>query len=198
MGLTIDLDENESAQVADEVIEIQPPDQVEFVTEGTLTITEGLLGEFEGTALKPAQILLSVDESQPVQVDLTEKSSLRLEEVDVGVETPDTDEISPGIGSLNPTTDDSAESSDIDRGAIAFTVEGVILDVPRETFEQLSEGELTLKSITFSLDDAVRSDDGSNDNVLLESSLLGYGIIIYRNGIIEIGTPGGVAGIGLP
>lgn len=198
MSLTIQLDENESARVSDQVVETQPPDRVEFVAEGVLTVTEDLMGDYEGTALKPTEVILSVDDADTVTVDLTAEPSLRLEDVDVGVETPNSDDISSGIDSLNPTTDEGTEAPDINPGAIAFTVEGVILNVPTETFEPLSDGEITLQSITFSIDEVAKSDGGSNNDVILEITLLGYGVVIYRNGIIEIGTTGGMIDIGLP
>ena len=198
MSLTIQLDESESTRVSDVLVETQPPDQIDFVAEGVLTITQELMDGFEGTTLKPTQVILSVDESDTVTVDLTEEPSLRLEEVDVGIETPDSDDIAPGMDSLDPTSDESTEAPEINPGAIAFTVEGSILHVPKETFEPLSEGELTLKSITFALDEVAKSDGGSNNTIILEVTLLGYGVVIYRNGIIEIGTAGDVTGIGLP
>lgn len=198
MSVTIHLDEHQSTRVSDQRIETRPPDRIEFVAEGIITMTEELLGEFEGMALKPVQVDMSVDESQTVTVDLTEEALLRLEEMDVGVETPDADDISPGIGSLDPTTDDSIESPDITPGAIAFTVEGAILNVPEETFEPLSESSPTLQSITLAADEAIQSDGGSNNDILSEFTLLGYGIVIHRNGIIEIGTRGDVTDIGLP
>lgn len=198
MSLTLRLDENENAQVSDQLVETEPPDHVEFVAEGVLTVTEELMGKFEGTALKPTEVVLSVDESDTVTVDLTEEPSLHLEDVDVGVETPDTDDISSGMDSLNPTSDEGAEAPDINPAAIAFTVEGAILNISQETFEPLSEGEITLKSIAFALDEVAKSDGGSGTDVILEITLLGYGVVIYRNGIIEIGTTGGVIDIGLP
>lgn len=198
MSLTIQLDGNESARVSDQRVETQPPDHVKFVAEGVLTVSEGLMGDFEGTALKPTEVILSVDGSETVAVDLTADPSLRLEEVDVGVETPDADDISQGVNSLDPTTDRGDETPDVSLGAIAFTVEGAILDVPDETFESLSDGEITPKSITFALDEVARGDGGSNDDVVLEVTLLGYGVVIYRDGVIEIGTTGGGIDIGLP
>lgn len=197
MSLTVRLDENESVRVADEVIETHPPDTVEFVAEGVLTMTAEILERFEGNTLDPEQLTLSVDASRDVPVDFTKEPSLRLEEVDVGVETPDTDDVSSEIDSLSSTTD-AAQSFGSKTGAIAFTIEGVLLDVPEETFEQLSEGELTLKSISFAREDVVKSDGGSNDTVLLEFSLLGYGIVIYRDGCIEIGTGGDITNTRLP
>lgn len=198
MSVTIHFYENQSVRLSDQSIETRPPDRVEFIAEGNLTVSEELLGEFEGMSLKPARVGVSVDESQTITVDLTEETSLRLEEVDVGVETPDADNISSGMDSLIPTTDDEAESPNITPGSIAFTVGGAILNVPEGTFEPFFEGSPTLESITFTVDDAVKSDGGSNNDVLLEFTLLGYGIIIHYNGVIDIGTRGSVSDIELP
>lgn len=198
MGLTLRLDEQESARVSEESIGTHPPDQVEFVAEGLLTVTEELLGEFEGTTLKPTRVALAVGESDSVTVDLTAEPSLRLEEVDVGVATPDTADLSAGVDSLDPRTDERAETPDLNPGAVAFTVEGSILNLPEATFKRLSEGEMSLQSITFALEETAKSDGGSNDTVLVEVTLIGFGIVIYRNGIIEIGTPDGATDIELP
>lgn len=198
MSVTIHLAGNQSARLSDQRIETQPPDRIEFVAEGILRTTEEVLGEFEGMAMKPERVDISVDGSRTVTVDLAEEASLRLAEVDVGVETPDADDISAGLDSLNPTTDDGTESPDMNPGALAFTVEGAILTVPEETIEQLSEGSPTLESITFAVDNAIKSDGGSNTDVLLEFTLLGYGIVIHRNGTIEIQTHGDTTDIGLP
>lgn len=197
MSLTIQLDETESARMSDELVEPQLPDRVEFVATGLLTISGELLGEFEGTTLLPAEVVLSVDDSETVTVDLTAEPSLRLEEVDVGVATSGADDISPGTAALDPRSDERADAPDVGPGSIAFTVEGAILNVPEETVDQLSEGDVTLQSITFALDETVKSDGGSNDAVVLEVTLLGYGIVVYRNGIVEIGTAGDETDSGL-
>lgn len=196
MSVTVDLDENESVLVSDQYFEVQPPDRVDFVAEGIITMTKELLGKFEGTALKPAELVISTGDSRTVTVDLTGDALLQLQEIDVGVETPDADGISPGRDSLTQATE-AARTASQNAGSIAFTIEGAIQDVPEETFERLSEGPLTLERVTFAVADAVRSDGGA-DTSLLEFSLLGFSIVVHSDGLIEIGTRGGVRDVGLP
>lgn len=195
MTVTIRIVDNQSIRVSDEVLEERPPDRVAFAVEGIVTMTEEVLSEFEGQALKPVRIDVSVEESRAVELDLTE-ATLRLETVDVGVEVPDADDLSPGMDSLRPSSDDDAESTDPGPGAIAFTVEGSIQDVPAEALEPIAESASTLESITFVVDDAVKSDGGSDDRVF-EFSLLGFHVVVNRNGVIEIGAHRGGNGVEL-
>ncbi|WP_154660560.1 hypothetical protein [Halopiger goleimassiliensis] len=195
MGLTIQLDEHEHARLSDAVVETRPPDRIDFVAEGVLTVSEALLGEFEGTTLQPTEVAFTVDGSTPVTVDLTGEPTLRLESVDVGVTTTDADELSPDVTALDPTSDGSGDPFGTTPGAIAFTVEGTIRDVPADAFASLSAGEATPTAITFALQETTKSDGGA-DATLLEITLLGYGVVVYRSGIIEIGT-GGVPGVAL-
>lgn len=192
MRVTTHLDENESVRLSDEVVETRPPDRLAFAVEGTITMTEDLLGSFAGATLNPVRIDVSGNGSQAVAIDLAGESSLRLETVDVGVETPDAGDLSPGLSS-----EDDSEERSTRPGAIAFTVEGAILDVPAETFESLSDGPRTVETLTFAVEDPVRSDGGADD-VLLDFTLLGYGVVVYRNGVVEVGTGGTLTDVGLP
>lgn len=191
MTVTIRIVDNQSIRISDEVLEERPPDRVAFSVEGVVTMTEEVLSEFEGQALKPIRIDVSVEKSRAVELDLTE-ASLRLETVDVGVEVPDADDLSPSMDSLGPSSGGDAESSYAGPGAIAFTVEGAIDDVPAEALEPIAESAPTLESITFTVDDAVKSDGGSDDRIF-EFSLLGFHVVVNRNGVIEIGARGGGA-----
>lgn len=192
MSSTIHLEENRSVRLTEQIIEAEPPARVAFAAEGVITITEAVLGEFAGTSLKPIEITLSVDGSETVAIDLSGAASLRLDTVDVGVETPDVDDLSPGMGS-NPSSTDGSGSSDAHPGAIAFTVEGVIRDAPAAAFDVIADGSPRLESITFATDDVLRSDGGSGTDVVLEIGLLGYGVVVRRNGTIEIST--GLTGV---
>ncbi|RDI70219.1 hypothetical protein [Halopelagius longus] len=197
MSVTVHLDENESVRLTDEVVETRPPDRIAFAVEGTITMTEDLLGSFAGATLNPVRIDVSGDGSPAVAIDLAAESSLRLETVDVGVETPDADDLSPGLDSLSPGGDDDSETTGSRPGAIAFTVEGAILDVPAETFESLPGAPRTVETLTFAVEGPVRT-DGGRDDVLLDFTLLGYGVVVYRNGVVEIGTGGTLTDVGLP
>lgn len=196
MSVTVHLDENESVSLTDEVVDVRPPDRIAFAVRGTLTMTEELLGSFAGATLNPVRLDVSTGGGGRVEVDLAERSELRLETVDVGVETPDTDDLSPGMDALGSSSDE--EEADTRPGAIAFTVEGAVLDVPAETLESLSEGSPTLSALTFAVESPVRSDGGAPDDPIFQFSLLGYGIVVRRNGVIEIGGGGGLLDVNLP
>ncbi|UTF52574.1 hypothetical protein [Natronosalvus rutilus] len=187
MSVHVDIGENRNVRLTDERIECRPPNRIAFAAEGVITVTSELLGEFEGTSLKPVRVDISVDESRTVRTDLEEEASLRLETVDVGVETPDTDDLSPGMDTVSASSGDSTESTDASPGAIAFSVEGAIIDVPTETFDPITDGSPSLESIVFAVDDSVRTDGGSDD-AIFSLGLLGRRIVIYRNGVIDVGT----------
>lgn len=196
MTVTVHLDGNESVRLTEEVVDVRPPDRLAFAVRGTITMTENLLGSFAGTTLRPVRLDVSGD-GEAVGIDLAEESSLRLETLDVGVETPDAGDLSPGVDALGSDEDDDSETPDARPGAIAFTVEGSVLDVPSETLDSLSEGPRTLETLAFAVEDPVRS-DGGDDDVFLDFTLFGYGIVVYRNGVIEIGTGGVLTDVGLP
>lgn len=195
MSVTVHLDENESVRLTDEVVDVRPPDRIAFAVRGTLTMTEELLGSFAGATLNPVRLDISTGGGRRVDVDLAERSELRLETVDVGVETPDTGDLSPGMDALGSSDDEEADARP---GAIAFTVEGAVLDVPAETLESLSEGSPTLSALTFAVESPVRSDGGAPDDPIFQFSLLGYGIVVRRNGVIEIGESDGLLDVNLP
>lgn len=199
MSHTIRLGESGNVQVTEEIVDTRPPDRIGFAAEGVITITETLLNQFEGSTLNPVRVEISVDDSRAVDLDLTETASLRLETVDVGVETPDTDDLSPGLDTVR-SSGDEAESTGSKPGALAFTVEGAITDVPAETLETVGDGSPTLESITFAVEEPLRSDGGPDDaaDVIFEFSLLGYGIAVHRNGVIDVGARGGVIDVELP
>ncbi|SFG83781.1 hypothetical protein SAMN04488063_3049 [Halopelagius inordinatus] len=196
MSFTVHLDENESVRLTDEIFDVRPPDRVAFAVRGTITMTEELLGSFAGATLNPARVDISTGESDAVGIDLAERSSLRLETVDVGVETPDTDDLSPGMDALGSSSENDAD--DTRPGAIAFTVEGAISDVPEATLESLSEGSPTLAALTFAVETPVRSDGGASDDPVFRFSLFGYGIVVHRDGVVEIGTGGGLLDVDIP
>lgn len=198
MSISVDIEENAAVRVTDQAIDANPPDEVAFTADGVLRPTEGLLGEFEGSALRPVEVAFSVEESRTVEIDL-EAASLRLDAVDVGVETPDSDDLP--TAETRPSTDDLADLADLSDsrpGAIAFTVEGVISGVPDETLARLTDGSTRLASITFAVQERARSDGGSADDVLLEFTLLGFGIVVRRDGTIEVSMRSGGADVGLP
>ena len=198
MSITIDIEENPDVRVSEEVIDANPPDRIRFTAEGMISITEPLLGEFAGASLRPVRVDVSLDDARTVETDLEERASLRLDTVDVGVETPDSDDISRGMSSLSPSTDEATESTDPSPGVIAFTVEGTIEDVPAASFEPIADGSPTLKSITFAVGKSPRTDGGSDDDAVFEFTLLGYGIVVRRDGTIEIGTGIGIPDVELP
>ncbi|WP_312908108.1 hypothetical protein [Natronosalvus caseinilyticus] len=187
MSVHVDIGENRNVRLTDERIECRPPNRIAFAAEGVITVTRELLGEFEGASLKPVRVDISVDEARTVRADLEGPASIRLETVDVGVETPDTDDLSPGMDSVSASADDSVESTDTSPGAIAFSVEGAIVDVPMETLDPITDGTPSLESVVFAVDDPVRTDGGSDD-VVFSLGLLGHRIVIYRNGAIDVGT----------
>lgn len=199
MGISVNIEENDSVRVTDQLIDTEPPDSVTFAAEGMLTMAESLLEKFEGASLKPVEIEMTVDELGSVEIDL-EDAELRLETVDIGIETPNTDDLSLGVNSIPSASGDTDpgddESGDPGPGAIAFTVEGVIRDVARETLEELADGSPELASVTFAVEEPIRSDGGSG-NAVFEFDLLGFEIAVYRDGTIEIGARG-ATDVGLP
>ncbi|RQG94590.1 hypothetical protein [Natrarchaeobius chitinivorans] len=197
MSVTVEIAEGQSIRVVEDRIETQPPDRLAFEIEGVLSMTDQLLAQFEGTTLKPSQIEISTGDAESVEIDLTEEPSLRLTAMDVGVQTPDSDDLSEGIDTLRSTMGDPTEIVDAKPAALAFTVEGSILDVSEETFDTLTEGDVSIETLSFAVEDAKMSDGGSADDVMLEIGLLGYGITVRRDGTVTIGIPGVSAGTGL-
>lgn len=197
MSITVEIADDQRIRVAGDAVETHPPDQFAFAVEGVLSMTEQLVGQFEGATLKPARMTLSVDGDRTVEIDLTDEASLRLSSVDVGVETPDSDDITEGVETLKSSVTDPSTLTDVNPAALAFTVEGSVLDVPEETLEILESGDVTLESLSFAVDDGVRSDGGSADDVVFEVTLLGYGITVRRDGAIVVGARDDLAGLDL-
>ncbi len=193
-GITVNIDEDQRIQVTDQTIEAEPPSRLVFAAEGVLSVTETLLGEFEGAALTPVRIGVSVAGSRTIEIDLTEEPSLRLETIDVGVATPDAADLpsgivaddAPDVDTLRSTMADGPGSSDATPGAIAFTVEGAISGLSDGTIDPLIEATPTVTSITFAVDESSRTDGGSGSDIVFEFDLQGFSVTIRRDGTIEI------------
>ncbi len=197
MSNTVRFDDVESVRLSDVTVEMRPPDRLEFTAEGHLRVTETLLGKFAGATLNPVRVTVSGDDADSVAIDLTGPAALRLEAVDVGVATPDREDLADGIDALRPSAAGGPDSADPRPDVLSFTVEGTVRDVPSETFAALPEGALHLESLTFAVDESTRSDGGRADDVLLELSLLGYGIVVRRDGSTVIGNAGSLAPVDL-
>lgn len=182
MSITVDLDDERNARVARQEIAVRSGETVDFTVHGTLSVTESVLEGVAGTAMTPAQVGIAVG-GETVEIDLEDEASLRLEDVDVGIATPDRDDVS--TDAIRSGLEDRDVAPDV--GAIAVTVEGVIEDVPEPTAARLDAGEPSLSSITFSIEDATRADGGSDD-VVAEFALLGFGIVVRVDGTIAVGT----------
>lgn len=189
MSVTVDVVDDPNVRVTDQAVEALPPDAVEFAVEGTVSVGADLLGAFGGRRLRPVAVGLSADD-EAVTVDLGGDASLRLDAVDVGMETPDAGDLpasKPDAGSL---TDDVAEgvagAADRHAGVVAFTVEGRVRDVPPDTFEALAGKSLRVETVTFAVDDAPVTDGGAGDDVVLEFTLLGHRIAIRRDGTVAV------------
>ncbi|APW98270.1 hypothetical protein CHINAEXTREME_10920 [Halobiforma lacisalsi AJ5] len=196
MSVTVAIDENQGVRIVEDHIEPVPPDRIGFTIEGRMSMTEQLLGRFEGQTLEPSRIRLAVDETTTVEIDLTGKASLRLSSTDVGIESPGVDDLSRGLDACQSSIADPTEATDPRPAILAFTVDGSVVDVPEETLEVVSVTEPSVEALTFSVDDAMKSDGGVPDDVVLELSLLGYGISVHRDGTISVGVLGGSAGLG--
>lgn len=196
MSITVDIADDQRIRVAGDAVETCPPDEVAFGIEGVLSMTEQLVGQFEGATLRPSRMTLSVDD-RPVEIDLTDEASLRLSSVDVGIETPDSEDISESVETLKSSVTDPSALTDANPAALAFTVEGSVVDVPEATLEILDSGDVTLESLSFAVDEGVRTDGGSTDDVVFEVTLLGYGITVRRDGTIVVGVRNDLAGLDL-
>lgn len=190
MSVTIDLDENESIKLTEADVERRPPDRLEFAVEGSLTVTPNLLADFEGATLDPVQVTVSAGDADPVAIDLTDAATLRLETVDVGVATPNGDDVAEGLEAVASTAAGGGGSMDSPPGVISFSVDGVLRDVPSGTLEQIAGDDPELESLTFAIEESIQCDGGSADDVVFELTLLGYGIVVRRDGSIVVGTDG--------
>ena len=210
MSVTVSVQDDPGLRVDEQVVEAVPPDAVEFTVRGTVTVPGSLLGEFEGRRLRPIALEVSADGS-PVTVELSGATTLELEAVDVGVEVPDAEDLPPGrdAGELPSRSDDLAPSKDdvndlagdvrdggqptgtdgapeLDAGVVAFTVTGTIAGLASETFEAIAAGPETIESVSFAVEDPRATDGGSGDDVLLDVGLLGFRLVIRRDGTITV------------
>ena len=158
MTVTLQFDDTENVKLTDETVETRASNRIEFAVSGCLTITDALLERFEGATLNPVRVTIASSDSTAVPIDLTGQASLRLEEVDVGVATPDGADLAAGFDGLSPAADDGPESLDSPPDVLSFTVEGVIRDVPEESFESIDQDSTTLESLTFAVEESVRTD----------------------------------------
>ena len=187
MSFTLQFTDTDSVQLTDERIERRSQGDIEFAVAGTLSLTEAVLAAFEGATLNPARVRIAVGESRAVDIDLTDEASLRLETVDVGVASPDADDLLPKNDPISAVADGDPTAAAPSPDVLAFTVEGVIRGAPAETVEAVAAGDPEFASLTFTVDDA-RTDGGSKSDVILELALFGYGIVVRRNGRTTIGT----------
>lgn len=194
MSTTVYVDEDPSVSVTESIVDPDPPDSVGFIIEGVVRPSRALLSKFEGSSLTPARVDVAVDDGRTVAVDLDEEATLRLESIDVGVETT---AVAEGVDAIDSALGDGDGSSDEPSGAIAFTVEGTIRDLPAETLAALECESPTLESVTFSVAETVETDGGSPLDVLLDVNLFGYGVVVRRDGTIEVRRGGGSSGLGL-
>lgn len=201
MSVTVPLVDNQDIRLRTDIVEPHPPGTIEVTIEGTITITGALLGQFEATTLEPVAVDLAVDESESVTVDLRKDGRLRLETIDVGIEPPDAGDLVPDGDALeSPVSSLSDADPGLDPkpepGVIAFTVEGVIEGVSPATIDDLTRADRqpTLESITFAVEESISSDGGRADDIVAEFSLLGYGIVVRRDGTVTVGTRSGWIG----
>ncbi|MDS0474985.1 hypothetical protein [Natrinema sp. 1APR25-10V2] len=198
MSLTVDFSENENVTLTDSTIEVESSDRLDISVEGRLAMSEALLAQFEGATLGPVAVTVSSDDSGAATIDLTGPATLRLETVDVGAATVDRDEIPTGVDELRSSTDGGPGAVDSPPDVLAFTVEGTIREIPEPTFEETEGDPPQLESLTFAVDETVRSDGGSGDDVVVELTLFGYGIVVRRDGSIVVGSADGLDSIDLP
>lgn len=197
MSVTVQVADTEDVRLTENTVETQPPDRLEFSMRGRLTITEALLAQFEGMTLNPVRVTVSVEDADPVEIELQESASLRLENVDIGIATPDSADIADSLDALRPSTDGGPDPVDGQPDVLAFTVEGAIRDVPIATLDEIATGSPEIQSVTLAVETSVRSDGGARDeggardDVIFDLTLFGYGIIIRRDGTIVVGSDGG-------
>ena len=190
MTFEIEIAENQSIDL--ECVEVTPrPDgTVTFTVEGTLSVSEHLLGTVAGSTLTPSAITFSSADSDRrqsrVEIDLQGDATLRLEAVDVGVEVLDTDLIPSDTGDLREAAVDPVGAVDSRPGVIAFTVEGVVDGVSADDIEALSSGEPKPASITFTAERSLEGDGGEPDDEVARFDFLLYRISIGRHGQITV------------
>lgn len=197
MSVTVRVTDNERVRLTANTVEPKPSDRLEFSVKGRITVTEALLDRFEGATLNPVRVAVSGDDTEPVEIDLTASTTLRLDTVDVGIATPDREDVANGLDALRQPADDGSGPTDAQPDVIAVTVEGTIRNVPAATLERLANDDPGIESVTFAVEEPLRSDGGSGD-VIFELTLLGYGIVVHRDGTIVVGSDEGLASIDLP
>ncbi|WP_235920697.1 hypothetical protein [Natronorubrum halalkaliphilum] len=153
MSVTLQLTDTDSIHLTDERIERRSPGHIEFAVAGTLSLTEAVLAAFEGATLNPAQATIAIDEGRTVDIDLTDEASLRLETIDVGIASPDPDDLVPESDPISAVADDDPASAAPSPDVLAFTVEGVIRGVSTEAIEAVAAGDPEFASLTFTVDD---------------------------------------------
>lgn len=186
MTVTVSVVDDPAVRVTEEDVVTVPPDTIEFAVEGTASVSRDRLAAFEGRRLRPVAVGLTANDSA-VTLDLGEEATLRLDSLDVGIRTPEADDLRATADRLEPSTEGLAAPTDA-TGEVAFAVEGTVTDVAPDTFEALSGVRLAVESVTFAVEDPLASDGGSGEDVVLEVSLFGFGILIYRDGTVTIGT----------
>jgi len=70
--------------------------------------------------------------------------------------------------------------------------------MPTATLEAIADDTSGIESVTFAVGESVRSDGGSDDDVIFELALFGYGIVVRRDGTIVIGSNGTRSSIDRP
>lgn len=188
MSITIDFERNRHVRIDDATVEPQPPDAVSISVSGTLRLGEEVLASVAGTTLEPVRVAFAAD-GRRVEIDLREEASLRLDDVDVGLELPDPDGAVPeGLPSSGSEAVSDVVDAATDRpGVLAFTATGTIVETPPETVATLAEASNSSpKSVTFEPETPVRGDGGRTDPVL-ETTLFGFGVVVYRDGRISVG-----------
>lgn len=198
MSITVQVTDTGSMRLTENTVETDPPDRLEFAVRGRLTVTKALLAQFEGATLSPVRVVVSGADTDAVEIDLTASATLRLEAVDVGVASPDRTDIANGLETLRGSADGSPDPTGAQPDVIAFTVEGEIRDVPPATLEGIADDAPEIESVTFAVERSLTADGGSDDDVVVELTLLGYGIVVRRDGTIVIGSSEGLVSIDLP
>lgn len=186
MSVTVDVADSPNVRLTRQDVAAEAPDAVAFAVEGRATVPAGSLASFEGRNLRPVAVTLAV-EGSPVVVELGDGAELRLEAVDVGVETPDAGDLPTGVDDPGSAATDVVGGIDVDAAVLAFTVEGTVTGVAPEPFEALARAPPTIESITFEVDDPVATDGGPDDGVLVEFAVLGLRIAVRRDGSITVG-----------
>ncbi|QLG48050.1 hypothetical protein [Natrinema halophilum] len=190
MSVTVDLNNTEAVNLTENTIDQRPPDRLEFTVEGRLVVNKMLLEGFAGATLDPVQVTVSTDASERVTINLTGPPTLRLETTDVGVATPEMDDIGTEIDAFRSPANDDPGGIDSPPNVVAFTVDGTIRDVPAATIRELPNRALRFESVSFAVEESVSSDGGSRNDIIVEFSLLGYGIVVRRDGTIVLASDG--------